>query len=407
MPPSDLDVQTPVHTPVARPFALHRLAVLMEPNEHDPREAWGVLNPASARAPDGQLYLFPRLVAKGNYSRVGIARVLFDAVGDPVAVERLGVALEPTQAYEKNPVTGGGCEDPRISYVAALGQYVMSYTAFSPVGPRIAMAVSKDLFAWERLGLARFSSMKSHDLNAVDNKDAILFPSPVAHPDTGQPALALIHRPTFAGSPAYSFMDRWWDTSTAAAKPPRTSGAEVARPIEMVGRRLTHPSLWISYSQLGNGLADLCSFNSHRRLISPSRSWEREKVGAGPPPLLTSHGWLLLYHGVVYRAGHFRYSAGAVVLDRDNPGHVLYRTPRPILSPGADDQLGIVPDVVFPTAIDRRSDIGMPDRVDVYYGMADSRIGVATLTLPRVLELSPPGPPSRMERAVLAQPAAR
>jgi predicted GH43/DUF377 family glycosyl hydrolase len=166
----------------------------------------------------------------------------------------------------------------------------------------------------------------------------------------------------------------------------------IATPIKVAGQRLRHPSVWISYSQIGHGLYDLCSFDSHQRLMSPSRSWEREKVGGGAPPLLTPHGWLLLYHGVVYRAGHFRYSAGAVILDRDNPKRILYRTPRPILSPGADDQLGIVPDVVFPTALDQRTDIGLPDRVDVYYGMADSRIGVSTLTLPHVLELIPPRP---------------
>jgi len=41
------------------------------------------LNPAAVRSPDGKLYLFPRLVAKGNYSRIGIARVLFNDAGDP------------------------------------------------------------------------------------------------------------------------------------------------------------------------------------------------------------------------------------------------------------------------------------------------------------------------------------
>ena len=71
-------------------FHLRRLGVLMEPEPGNPLEAEGVLNPAAARGPDGQLYLFPRLVARGNHSRIGIARVLFDGSGDPVGVERLG-----------------------------------------------------------------------------------------------------------------------------------------------------------------------------------------------------------------------------------------------------------------------------------------------------------------------------
>ena len=66
-------------------------------------EVEGVLNPAGVRGPDGQFYLFPRLVAKGNYSRIGIARVKFNEAGDPAGVERLGIALEPEADYELRP----------------------------------------------------------------------------------------------------------------------------------------------------------------------------------------------------------------------------------------------------------------------------------------------------------------
>ncbi len=361
----------------ARPFSLHRLVTLMEPDTGDPSEAGGVLNPASARGPDGQLYLFPRLVAAGDSSRIGIARVKFDDAGDPTSVERLGTALDPTEPYERNDVTGGGCEDPRISYLGSLGRYVMTYTALSPVGPRIAVAVSRDLMHWERLGLVRFAAEGDLRLeDAVDNKDAVLFPSLITNPRTGRPAMALVHRPTVAGS-WNVFGDAWW--RTRAGGPDRRSAA-----------RINHPSAWVSYSQGVKDVDDLCWFESHHRLLSPRESWERVKVGAGAPPLLTRHGWLLLYHGVSHRSGHLRYSAGAAVLDAENPERVLYRTSRPILTPGADDQLGVVPDVVFPTATDQRTDLGQPDRVDVYYGMADSRIGVATLTLPHMLELTPP-----------------
>ena len=51
--------------------------------------------PAAARGPDGALYLFPRLVAKGDYSRIGIARVRFNDAGDPIGVERVGIAGRP------------------------------------------------------------------------------------------------------------------------------------------------------------------------------------------------------------------------------------------------------------------------------------------------------------------------
>src|SRR5664279_2233678 len=98
-------------------FKLHRLGMLMEPEPGNPQEVEGVLNPAAARGPDGKLYLFPRLVAKGNYSRIGIARVLFNEAGDPSRVERLGIALEPETDYELRSDGSGGCEDPRITYV--------------------------------------------------------------------------------------------------------------------------------------------------------------------------------------------------------------------------------------------------------------------------------------------------
>ena len=112
-------------------FKLQRLGQMMEPEPGNPQEVEGVLNPAAVRGPDGKLYLFPRLVAKGNYSRIGIVRVLFNEAGDPTGVERLGIALEPEADYERQPDGSGGCEDPRITFVEPLQRYMMTYTALS------------------------------------------------------------------------------------------------------------------------------------------------------------------------------------------------------------------------------------------------------------------------------------
>ena len=157
-------------------FQMKRLGMMMEPEPGNPLEVEGVLNPAGVRGPDGQLYLFPRLVAKGNYSRIGIARVKFNEAGDPAGVERLGIALEPEADYERRPDGGGGCEDPRISYGEDLKRYVMTYTALSPRGPRIALALSEDLFHWKRLGLATFRPYDGIEFDGVGNKDASVFP---------------------------------------------------------------------------------------------------------------------------------------------------------------------------------------------------------------------------------------
>ena len=354
-----------------RPLRLRRLGVVMEPDSRNPFEVEGVLNPASARGRDGQLYLFPRLVARGNYSRIGIARVRFDDAGDPVGVERLGVALEPTADYELRP-DGGGCEDPRITFIEPLQQYVMTYTAFSSHGPRIALAVSEDLFHWERLGLATFEPYGDVSFDDVDNKDASFFPVAIADPD-GQPAMALVHRPLFPGT-----------------GPDEKLRSPLPRVVDIL-----RESIWISYSRLAKVCCDnqfcrhLCHFDSHRRLATPVAPWEKLKIGAGAPPVLTSQGWLLLYHGVSEAlqrpeaTGKLSYSAGLMLLDEKMPDLIRYRSPEPVLAPDVvAEREGLVPNVVFPTAMDRRDDLGLPSRFDVYYGMADSRIGVARLDVP-------------------------
>src|SRR5690348_3244288 len=95
-------------------FALHRLGVVMRADPDDPREKLGVLNPAFARDAAGDAYLFPRGVAAGTPSRIARARVRYDAAGAPVGVERLGIVLEPAEAWEGDTETAG-VEDPRIT----------------------------------------------------------------------------------------------------------------------------------------------------------------------------------------------------------------------------------------------------------------------------------------------------
>ena len=136
-------------------------------------------------------------------------------------------------------------------------------------------------------------------------------------------------------------------------------------------------------------------FNSHHRLATPVSPWERLKIGGGTPPILTRHGWLILYHGVSKmpepdnEGRQLCYSAGVMVLSKEHPRVIRYRSVEPVLTPSLPQERdGTIANVVFPTGIDRRDDLGLPDRFDVYYGMADDRIGVARLDLPEFL---PPG----------------
>lgn len=336
--------------------AVERFGVIMEPQSGEPTEAGGVLNPAVVRGRDGELYLFARVVAEGNYSRIRMARITFDSAGNPCPPERLGFILEPSEAYERNGLEGG-CEDPRVTFIPTIDQYVMAYTAIGPSGPRIALALSDDLFSWERLGAVRFEIENCVDFDSFDNKDAFFFPDPVMGPD-GSLSLACVHRPM-------------------------TTYAEERLPSDLTN---LPASIWVSYVHLSDVLDDprnLVNLSQHHLIIRPEHAWENVKIGGGPPPVLTPCGWLLVHHGIemISAPGEprkLRYSAGAVILDRWDVRKVIWRSSEPVLVPDCDQEVfGVVNNVVFPTGIDRRAD----DIFDIYYGMADARIGMARMWL--------------------------
>jgi predicted GH43/DUF377 family glycosyl hydrolase len=345
---------------------MERLGGVMSPAPGDPAEAMGVLNPASARnGPD--LLLFPRIVATGNYSRIGRARVVFDTAGTPTGVERMGLALEPREPWELH-AGGGGVEDPRITFMPRLGRWLMTYTAYGPFGPHIGLAASTDLERWERLGPVSFAydPALATDLNLYPNKDALLFPEPVMDPG-GNRAYAMLHRPL-------------WDL--ALGKP----GEGEPLPAGLTDAR---PGIWVSFVAADAVEADLRALTrlaGHRLVALPERPWEGLKIGGGTPPVRIAEGWLVLYHGAAGTPTHdltpppdLRYCAGALILDAADVTRVVARSIEPLLEPDLpDERFGIVPEVVFPTAIEPAHD-GAPGAYDVYYGMADSRIGVARL----------------------------
>jgi len=347
------------------PYTLERLGVIMRGDPNDPDTEWGVLNPASARRSDGTLLLFPRLVARGNVSRIGRARVVVDRHGLPVGAELESIVLAPDETWERHR-TGGGVEDPRISRVDALGLWVMAYTAYGPLGPRVALAVSADLDSWDRLGPVTYGYEPALgvDLNLCLNKDAAVFPDPVPGPPDGEPAIAMLHRPT-------------WDLDSTRPDEPGPA------PTGLADRR---PGIWVSYVPLAAASRDpaaLTHVNHHRLVALPDRPWEMLKIGAGTPPVRVPEGWLMIHHGVAGRLlpgldhqPQLRYSAGALLLNATDVARVVARSVEPLLEPAVEEEReGIVPNVVFPTAIELD---GRGDGI-VFYGMADSRIGAARL----------------------------
>jgi predicted GH43/DUF377 family glycosyl hydrolase len=336
-----------------------RLGVVLTP-DGSPAEADGVLNPASARTREGGLLLYPRVVASGNVSRVGLVRGC--ERGHDVHFERAGFALEPAADYERRkPGHGGmGCEDPRVTFIPALDRYIMAYTAFGPEGPRIAIALSNDGLQWERLGLADFSA---RGLPCGDDKDGAFFPEPVRSPD-GVLSIAFYHRPMLRLS-----------TANGRAAIPTILDLP---PENRESTRIAYVPLAPIYADIRN----LLKVSESVMVLAPEGVWGLIKTGGGTPPVRIEEGWFSLFHGVdaVDVGGTYQmtYSAGIVVHDLERPHIVTYRSPAPIMKPeGADEMLGIVNNVVFPTAIDVRGD----RTFDFYYGMADAKVGRARCAL--------------------------
>jgi beta-1,4-mannooligosaccharide/beta-1,4-mannosyl-N-acetylglucosamine phosphorylase len=115
---------------------------------------------------------------------------------------------------------------------------------------------------------------------------------------------------------------------------------------------------------------DMAHWGRHRFVMKPAGGWQSTKVGAGPIPIETTEGWLLIYHGVLTSCNGYVYSMGAALLDIDRPWQVMYRTEPYLLSPQRlYEQVGDTPNVAFPCAALADAATG---RIAVYYGGADT-----------------------------------
>ena len=274
---------------------------VITPDKGGDWEVGGTFNPGAAAA-DGVIHLLYRAVDRQGTSRLGYAR---SVDGGDISNRSAVPVLEPSANWEEF-----GCEDPRITYLN--DRFYVTYTAYSQRGPRIALASTED-----------FSRFKKHGIVGPDlnDKDCVLFPELI------DGKIALLHRVDGKIQIAY-FED--------------LEALENSR------------RYWNVY------LRDLEAVE----VIRPRFYWERRKVGAGPPPIRTPKGWLVIYHGV---SAERIYRVGALLLDLDNPKEVIARTREPILQPEADfETSGVVPNVVFPDGA-----VVHGGELFVYYGGAD------------------------------------
>jgi beta-1,4-mannooligosaccharide/beta-1,4-mannosyl-N-acetylglucosamine phosphorylase len=121
---------------------------------------------------------------------------------------------------------------------------------------------------------------------------------------------------------------------------------------------------------------DLTFWGKHRLVMKTSHYWwKNTKLGAGPVPIETTEGWLLIYHGVCTTCSGYIYSIGAALLDINNPSKILYNCENYILTPEEPYEVtGYVPSVCFPCATLQDSDTG---RIAVFYGAADTYSALA------------------------------
>ena len=316
---------------------------ILIPNEANWWESKAVFNCAILHY-ENKFHMLYRAI--GEYERY-ISRIGYASSTDGYSFARSNhIALEPTQDYEKY-----GIEDPRM--VEIDNQVYITYVILSAyvtdgaiVEASTALATTTDFLKYTRL---RVITSKGSN-----NKDVVLFPEKMS-----QQQSSVLSSSTSSnnadGAGKYFFLHRpsSWIGSTYG---------------------VDKPSIW-----LGEGNA-LTNFEKHTLLLKPEEDWEELKVGAGPPPIKTRAGWLVIYHGV---SREKVYSAGAALLDLHDPSKIIGRTKTPILEPKEPyEKLGDVNNVVFPTG----ACIVDNDKLYVYYGAADKVCCLATTDLNYLLD---------------------
>lgn len=284
-----------------------------------PYAANSVFN-AGAAIVDGQTLLLVRVEDRRGISHLTAARSR-DGIG--------GWVIDPAPtlppAPQSHPEELWGIEDPRLTWLEEHRTWAVTYTAYSSAGPLVSLAFTADFRTFTRLG----------PVMPPEDKNAALFP--------------------------VRFGGRW---------------AMLHRPVATIGT--TGASIWISFSP------DLRHWGDHR-VVVPARLggwWDARKVGLGPPPLETSEGWLILYHGVRQTSAGSIYRLGLALLDREDPTRLLRRSEEWVFGPLEPYELnGDVPGVVFPCGWTLQG-----DEVRLYYGAADTAVALATASLREILD---------------------
>ena len=294
------------------------------PNKKHPWEAKATFNPAVLRIRNTTHILY-RTLSDDNTSYIGYAETK-----DGVNIdERLPEPIySPRENFELKKIAGrnSGCEDPRLTKIGKI--IYMCYTAYDSIGPpRVAItSITEKNFLQKDW---KWEKPVLITPEGFDDKDTCIF----SEKTKGQ--YFILHRVGDEICGDY-FKSLNFNTQT------------IKKCIRIIGPRIN--------------------------------MWDSAKVGISAPPIKTKNGWLLLYHGV--SKSHGTYRIGAVLLDLYDPAIVLSRITDPIFEPKElYEKIGIVNNVVFPCGMALKDGL-----LYIYYGGADTVVGVATIELDILLK---------------------
>ena len=301
---------------------------LVRPSDIRFADAAGAFNPGAAvDHASGRVVLLVRV-----FERVSRRSCLALALSqDGTRVDEI---LERPAVARQAPYEEWGVEDPRITWLADEGRYAITYTGYSPAGPRVCLITTDDLLSPDRY--------RRHGPRiAGDNKNCVIFPERV----DGQ--YVILHRPM-----------------------PRIVCARVA------------------------ALEDEWPATGIPLLGPRPGTWRSSRVGAGAPPLATALGWVFPFHGATTIEEGNVYSMGWCVLDREHPETVRYVSDAPALAPEAPYEIErrSIPQVdmanfrtgvrvVFPEGF-----VELGDELLIYYGAADVSVAGARVSKRELIE---------------------
>ena len=315
----------------------------------------GVLNPAAISG-ENCTHIFYRAVSKGNYSSIGYCRLK-----DPLTIEK---RLDTPILFPQSDYESHGMEDPRIVKIDDL--YYLTYTAYDGVNALGALATSKDLIHWDKMGLI-VPQMTFDEFSHLAGTKAALNEKYLRYNK---------HEGISENQGKKVFV---WDKNVIFF-PRKING-------KLYFLHRVRPDIQIVAI---NNLQELTiEFWQHYFLhldenivLCPKHHHEVSYIGGGCPPIETAEGWLLVYHGVHDTVKGYVYSACAALLDLKDPTKEIARLPYALFKPEYDWELkGEVNNVCFPTGATVNG-----DTLYIYYGAADEQIACASVNLSALLK---------------------